>query len=134
MTYLIDSSLWIDFLRRGGSEGVHSFVKQALREQAAAYTCVTAMELLAGCRNIEEQTVIRELFGLSRHLPVEWPHWELAADLLKHLHKGGHKVPLSDVLIAAVAVEKRIQLACRDKHFELIRKHGGHHFEFRFIE
>lgn len=134
MTYLIDASLWVDFLRRGGSDGVHAFIKQALREQSAAYACVTAMELLAGCRNREEQSVIRELLGLSRHLAVEWPHWELAADMLKHLYKSGNRVPLSDVLAAAVAVDKKITLACRDKHFEIIRKHGGHSFEFKFIE
>ena len=130
---IVDTSLWVDFLRRHTSEDVRLFIQQALREQTAAYNCVIAMELRAGCRNPGEEAVIRELLDLGRHIKVECVHWDVAADLLKHLHKSGHKVPLSDVLTAAVAIQNNLPIACRDKHFESIRKYGARDFEVKTL-
>ena len=132
--FIIDTSLWIDFLRRGGSEEVRLFVQQALGAQSAAYNCVVAMELLAGCHHDREKALVDELLTLAKHVPIEYRHWCLAANILKSLYSKGHRIPLSDVLTAAVSIEDSIPLMCRDKHFEVIKKHGGHAFECRLFE
>jgi predicted nucleic acid-binding protein len=130
---LVDTSLWVDFLRRRASEEVRLFVQQALQDRTAAYTCPTAMELLGGSRTAKEEAAVRELLELGHHVPLEWAHWALSAQVLRSLQKGGHRVPLSDVLTAAVAMRGALPLACRDKHFETIRNHGGQALEVRYI-
>jgi len=128
---IVDTSVWIDFLSRRASDDLRRFVQQALGGRWAFYTCVTAMELLSGCRSAAEARAVRDVLDLAGHVRVEWPHWSLAADVLRHMRRSWRRAPLSDVLTAAVAIEKAAPLVCRDQHFETIRKCGGHAFEIR---
>ena len=68
------------------------------------------------------------------HLKVEWAHWARAAQIVAALHRKGLRVPLSDVLTAAVGVEERLAVVCRDKHFEVIRDHGGQALDVQYIK
>ena len=131
---IIDTSLWVDFLRRRAPEEALKVLRQALGDRTAAYTCPVAMELLAGCRDSRETSLIRELLGMGTHLKVEWRHWERAAQLLAVLNKRGLRVPLSDVLTAAVGMVEGVPVVCRDKHYEVIRDHGGRDLEVRFVK
>lgn len=131
---IIDTSLWVDFLRRRAPEEVRKVVQQALGNKTAAYTCPVAMELLAGCRDSTEASLIRELLGMGTHLKVEWRHWARAAQVLASLSRRGLRVPLSDVLTAAVGMEEGVAVVCRDKHYEVIRNHGGQALEVRYIK
>jgi predicted nucleic acid-binding protein len=51
---LVDSSAWVEFLRRRGDPKVKDIVARLLQSEQAAYTCPIRFELLSGLRPGEE--------------------------------------------------------------------------------
>jgi len=44
------------------------------------------------------------------------------------------RIAVDDVLTAAVGMEEGVAVVCRDKHYEVIRNHGGHALDVRYIK
>jgi predicted nucleic acid-binding protein len=121
---LIDSSAWVEFLRRKGDPGVKHHVARLLSADQAAYTCPIRFELLSGVKPAEEED-LEEAFHLSHHFPFEQDDWREAARLERQLRAAGLTVPRNDLFVATVAIRTSLQVVCRDTHFESVRKVVG---------
>lgn len=110
---LIDSSVWIDFLRQAPGE---ADLEQAIREGRAAICPVIWVELWSGARGRREQAALRELCGLCQSLEVDKETWNRAAELRRAAKQKGLHCPLADVLIVACAKRHGVELMHRDKH------------------
>lgn len=121
---LVDSSLWIEFLRRKGDPGVKHLVARLLESETAAYTCPIRFELLSGVRPDEEADLV-EALQFSVHLPFEAADWRAAAGLERELRAKGLTIPRNDLFVATVAIRAQLPVACRDTHFDAIRKIVG---------
>jgi predicted nucleic acid-binding protein len=119
---LLDTSVWIPFLRRKGDEGVKRHVANLIAASEAAYTCPVQFELMAGAQEQELPGVL-EALSFATRIEMTRSDWDLAADSARALRTAGATVPQDDLLIASVAFARRIPIVCRDQHFSLIQAH-----------
>lgn len=122
---LIDTSAWIHFFRRQGKPEAKHRVAAALNDDTAAYTCPVLFELLVGARQESEIALVRDTLGLCAKWAFTEADWERAADLERVLRRHGVLVPRDDILIAAVACDRKVPVLCCDQHFEFIRLKGN---------
>lgn len=116
---LPDTCVWIDFLRNRET-ALTLQLEQALL-QGEVYTCgVVLYELLQGIRNPGEDEQVRAAFYALTMLETTAKTWIAAARLSSGLRKRGMTLPLSDILIAAVAVENNLDIMTVDTHFQQI--------------
>ena len=121
---LPDSSAWIEFLRRTGSD-VNNRLREALADERLATTDVVLMEILAGARDDRHRDDLRRLLRRCELVATEGPQdYETAADLYRRCRRRGETVrSLTDCLIAAVAVRAGLPLLHADADFEAIARH-----------
>jgi hypothetical protein len=78
------------------------------------------MELLAGVRNTEERLLVQQgLDGLDYYEMTERT-WGLAGELSASLRAKGRTVPVSDCIVAALALEHDCAVLTADSHFRQI--------------
>ena len=121
---LIDTSAWIEFLRRSGAPDVKSRVATYLDVGAAAICGPVEFELLAGARP-SEIVDIRTAAELSTRLEFPTACWRRAADLERSLRGRDVTVPRDDLFVAAAALEHGVPIYARDAHLDLMRSAGG---------
>lgn len=119
---LVDSSVWIDFLR-----GVRSRARDELRELLAdaaevAVTEPVVMELLAG---VTDEAALLKVELLTSGLPLLGVQPELdyrdAATIYRSARRSGRTVRrLNDCLIAAIAMRHHATLWHKDADFDVI--------------
>jgi len=116
---LVDTTIWIDFLR-GGNEPVRDRVSVLVTADKAATADIIILELLRGARSRREyRTLHQDLTALPR-LPLAATVWERAWGIGYDLRSKGVHVPTTDTIIAALAIEHACGLLHRDRHFDLI--------------
>jgi len=116
---LPDTCIWIDFLRNRET-ALTLQLEQALLH-SEVYTCgVVLYELLQGIRNPGEDEQVRAAFEALTMLEIPAKTWIAAARLSLNLRKQGITLPLSDILIATVAVENDLTVMTVDAHFQQI--------------
>lgn len=118
---LVDSSAWIEFLRRKGNPSTKNAVACLIEAETAAYTCPIRFELLSGTKHGEEADLEAAL-QFSRHVPFEQDDWPAAAMLERRLRRKGVTIPRNDLFVATVALRAGLPIACRDAHFDVIRQ------------
>ncbi len=121
---LVDSSAWVEFLRRKGDPGIKHIVARLLQADQAAFTCPIRFELLSGVKSGEEKD-LEQAFALSHHFPFEPADWQEAARLERQLRARGLSVPRNDLFVATVAIRTGLVILCRDAHFTAAQKVAG---------
>ncbi len=121
---LIDTSAWVEFLRRKGDPVVKHSVARLLQVDRAAYTCPIRFELLSGMKAGEEDD-LNQALALSHHFPFEAGDWSEAASLERQLRAKGLTVPRNDLFVTIVAIRTGLPIVCRDTHFDTARKIVG---------
>lgn len=125
---LVDTSAWIDALRRDGDPQIRAAVRDATVDGRAVLCDIVLLELWNGASGAGEQRVLRELERDLRKLPTPPEVWEAAIDLARRCRRAGVSVPATDVLIAASAQHHGFPILHRDNHFDLIaqvQQQGG---------
>ena len=119
--YLIDSSVWVEYLRRTGSPA-HLEVRRLVHEQpsALAFTEPIAMELLAGASGPQLLEKLEKLIAGLPLLAVDaLVDYRAAATAARTSRRLGHPIrSIVDCLIAAVAVRTEAELVHRDRDFD----------------
>ena len=114
-----DTSVWIEYFR-GGAEPVRATMRALIKGQQAVLVGVVLAELLQGCRSPKEaELILSNLAGLP-FLETRYPTWKNAGQLSASLRRKGITLPLSDVIIAALAIEHDCEVYSLDPHFEQI--------------
>lgn len=117
---LVDTSAWVEALRRDGSEAVRRHVAELLTAGGAALCPMVVLELGNGAGDEEERAKIRRLVDELPSLEVTAGTWELAASLARSCRTRGVTVPPTDLVIAATARTHGAGLLHADRHFDLI--------------
>ena len=120
MKVLVDSSVWIPFLR--GHSELPKEVSVAMSEGSAQLCTVVCGEIFRGVRGTREERIAKELSALCTSLPMDDKAWEEAARLGQVATQSGLNCPLADVLIVACAKRHGAALVHNDKHFEALEK------------
>lgn len=84
-------------------------------------TCgVVLFELLQGIKNPDEETKVQNALQALPHLEMTRDLWIRAGQLAAKLRNTGHTLPLSDIIIATLALEHACAVMTIDHHFEII--------------
>ena len=117
---LIDTSAWIEQLRRGGDASVRRQVEALLAAGDAAWCPLVRLELWNGARGGKERTALKEMNETLPSLTMDGAVWDLAATLASTARQRGITVPATDLLVASCARHHEVPLLHHDGHFELI--------------
>jgi predicted nucleic acid-binding protein len=116
---LIDTCIWVPFFNRPQSAQKRA-VDVLLDDDRAALLGPIVTEVLIGFRRDEHADWVASVLRGLHFLEPTWLEWRAAAQLGRHLMSHGQSLPLSDLVIAAVALNRRLAVYSSDPHFDLI--------------
>ena len=120
---LVDSSVWIEALRRQGDLHVKLALENLLDEYEAAWCGPVKLEVLGGAR-MQERARLEEHFSCIPYFPMDDAQWELAKETAWRLRDRGCNPPWNDILIASLSLTARCRVYAVDKHFQQMRDAG----------
>ena len=122
--YLVDTSIWVEFLR-GEKTAIKKRLENLLDENRAVVTGIILAELLTGIANEKEQRFLEECFLGLPFLEATREIFATAGKMGAVLRKKGITMPLSDLLIAALAKTHSLTVLTQDNHFQTLARPLG---------
>ena len=122
--FLVDASVWIEFLRGRLKPNVYSNLSEGIRLNLAVMTDIIRHEILVGAKDTPH---FRELKGLFSHLEFlrvtdeELPAFE---EFAWSLGRQGFLGKYTDASIAFLASRHRLPLLTFDRYFNLLARKG----------
>ena len=120
---LVDTTVWVDFLRNAKTRQV-ALLKDSIQGRFDIYICpIVKMEIIQGIGDDGQyKKVKRQLDGLLS-LAITDESYDLAGDIYRKARVRGFTIRKSlDCIIAAVAIQNRVQLLHNDRDFDAIEK------------
>ena len=115
---LVDTSIWIEFFKKTSSTG--EAVSELLKRDRVWVSGVVLYELVQGAKSeAEKERIVSQLSALN-YVEMSIPLWRRAGDISKAMKKKGLTLPISDILLATIAIEHSMSIFTLDKHFESI--------------
>jgi predicted nucleic acid-binding protein len=121
---LVDSSVWIEALRRDGRLEVKLALEGLLEEYEASWCGPVKLEVLGGARP-QDRKALEKQFSCIPYFPMADAAWDSAKNLAWRLRGCGCTAPWNEILIAALSVKADCRIYAVDKHFELMRDAGA---------
>ncbi len=119
---LVDSSAWVQSLRRKGDSDVRARVHKLLVSDRAAWCDVVRVELWNGVRGKKEHERLRDLDERLPRLPITDAVWEVPCQTARHARSCGVTVPSNDLVIFACAKTYGVPIEHVDKHYDLLQR------------
>lgn len=116
---IIDTSMWVEYFK-GGNKEIIKKVKDLIQNEKAVLCGIVLSELIAGIKRKKDEDIIKEALDALPYIETSKQSWILAGRKMKELLEKGMKIPLSDLILAAIATEKDCEIFTLDKHFDLI--------------
>ena len=120
----VDSSVWIEALRRHGKLEVKLALEGLLEVYEAQWSTPVRLEVLGGARPDERRRLGLHFASIPYRFLTE-PDWERAVALAWRLRDAGLTVPWMDVLVAALALHDDVRLYTLDAHFTRVAELTG---------
>jgi hypothetical protein len=116
---IADTSVWIPFFNRPDSPE-KSALDLLVDADEVALVGVVLAELLQGCRTQSERGFLSDALLALPYYEVTQSTWLQTGDLSAYLLRRGVTLPLSDLIIAALAIEHDCRVYSLDAHFQKI--------------
>jgi predicted nucleic acid-binding protein len=116
---LIDTCIWVPFFNRPQSADKRA-VDGLLDEDRAALIGPILAEVLSGFRRDEQADWVASALRGLVYVELTWDDWRAAARLGRQLAARGHRLPLSDLALAASAQRLGCAVFTSDPHFTVI--------------
>ena len=116
---LIDTCIWVPFFDRPQSSEKRT-VDALLDDDRATLIGPIAAEILQGIPREPHANYIASLLRGIHSLDLEWEDWIEAARLGRRCAAHGHRLPLSDLILAAAAIRHDAEIYSIDPHFDLL--------------
>lgn len=116
---LVDTSVWIDFLRHGESSEGRQLV-DLIDRRLARVTGLVQAEVLSGARSAKELATLKRYFFALDSLPDPPDLWSRVGESRYRLARKGCQASIADLVIAVVARHHEASLFTKDTHFGAI--------------
>ncbi len=116
---LPDTCAWIDFFK-GSQTPLAEALVQSLAQQEVVTCGIVLCELLQGIKKPNEEKLVQHALQALPHLEMTRELWLSAGRLSATLCKKGHTLPLSDIIIATVAMNHGCAVLTVDRHFAAV--------------
>lgn len=115
---LIDTCMWATYFDRPQS-AVTRAIDDLVDENRVVLIGPVLTEVLLGIKNPHRADyVASQLEGVQWEV-VRWQDWKYAAQLGRQLAARGEKIPLTDLAISAIAIDRDFEVYSSDPHFDL---------------
>ena len=114
---IADTCVWIDFFRNPDSE-LTLHLKEHIKERKVVMVGMVLSEILQGIRTKKEASRVKESLKRLPYLEVTRDTWEKAGELSRDLRRRGTTIPLSDIIIASLAIAGGCEVLTVDSHFQ----------------
>jgi len=121
---LVDTSVWIEGIRRAGRLEVKVGLESLLEAYEACWCGPVKLEVLGGART-QERRSLAMWFACVPYRPMTDAAWESAKELFWRLRDRGQTVPWNDVLIASLALAWDCRVYALDRHFDVMKEVVG---------
>lgn len=122
---VIDTSCWIEAMRKRGDDTTRRRVGELLESGAARFTDMVRLELCNGLGGADQRRFLRQLEDLVETVPTTPAVWSEARSLAESARRRGVTVPATDVLVFAAARVHGLELLHRDAHFDRLAEVAG---------
>lgn len=119
---LIDTSAWVNQIRRRGNPEVKERVNALLTSGQAGWCAVVRIELWAGVGSDAEREALRSYEQVVPEYGVTPEVWSLACVLADRARHAGQFFSSADLVIAACARHHGVELEHADPHFDALLK------------
>jgi predicted nucleic acid-binding protein len=116
---LVDSGIWIPFFNRPQSPEKRA-VDELLDDDRAVIIGPVFAEILQGFRRDAQADWAASRLRGVREIVLQRDDWREAARIGRRLAAQGHRLPLSDLALAAVALRHDCAIYATDPHFDLL--------------
>ncbi len=116
---LIDTGVWSAFFSKPASREKHE-IDVLLDHDRVALTGPILAEVLRGFRRKDHADWVASRLRLAHYLEPSWDDWRNAAALGRELAAKGHELPLTDLVVAALARRVQASVYTSDPHFDLV--------------
>jgi len=116
---VVDTAIWIDYLRTKQSS-LGSELAKLIATGRVALVGVVLAEILRGSRGPEERGLIERQLEGATFLEMSKAAWRRAGIISSDLDSRGQPIPMTDIFIAALALEGSHEIYTQDKHFDRV--------------
>lgn len=117
--FLVDSSVWIEYLRPKGSPNVKERVRTILQKEEMISCGIIVVEILRGAKNEKDFESLKESLMSLPQIPIDDTVIERASRWGFLLDRKGKVVSTTDLIIASAAY-KKARLLHSDRDFDTI--------------
>jgi len=115
---LADTSVWIEFFKPGSKIGDE--LAELIMKNSICTCGVVLFELVQGVKTENENAMVLDTLSNLEYFEMSVSLWHKAGEISATLKKNGLNLPLSDIFIAALAIEHNLSIFTLDTHFEQI--------------
>ena len=115
----VDTCIWASFFSKPGSVAKHA-VDELIDSDRVALVGPILTEVLLGFRREDQARWVSSRLQLAHFGELSVEDWQAAASLGRRLAGNGHKLPISDLVIAVIAQRLNAFVYTTDPHFDLI--------------
>ena len=112
---LVDSTHYIDWLRK--RIDFARLLEPWVRSRSLCLCGVIRVEVIRGILNPNQKARVEEFFDLIPEVPTDSALWRDVATLAWKLDRDGKVLPLTDLIISAVALKVGATVVTSDRHF-----------------
>lgn len=117
--FLIDSSVWVEYLRPDGSQNIKRIVHDLIEKEKIVTCGIVIVEILRGAKNKMEYNELLETFTSLPQISLDEEVIKRASIWGYTMDRKGHIVSTTDLFIASSAY-KKVKLFHIDQEFEII--------------
>ncbi len=117
---IIDTSVWIEYFKN--NQDYVPFIEDGLNLENILISGLIISELLHGIKSEKEYKLLSESISAVPYAECIYEDWIRTGEILYNLKKKGISVPLTDVLISAIAIRYNASVLTLDKHFKNIAR------------
>ena len=115
---IVDTSIWIEYFNN--NTNIVNFIEERIMEDFLFMTGPIVTELLQGVKTEKEYEKLKNSIDAIPYLEITLGNWKKAGNISNKLRRKGIKIPLTDIIISAVAISNDAKVYSLDKHFEKI--------------
>lgn len=115
----IDTCIWSSFFTKPSSPE-KAAIGALLDADRVALVGPIVSEVLLGFRRKDQADWVASRLRLAHYAEPNWDDWRVAADLGRELAAKGHRLPLTDLIVATVAQRYHAWVYTSDPHFDCV--------------
>ncbi len=117
-TVIVDTSVWIEYFKN--NPRYVEIIESGLIKGNVYITGPIIAELLLGIKSDKEHSLLSSHIEAVPFLECGSAEWKKAGEISFIIRKSGLTIPLTDVIIAATAINNNASVLTLDAHFSLI--------------